>query len=154
MEYTDKELREKIAFLQEEINIHIEKFSKKRKDNKYKARNFHVVITIASAISTVILGFDFAGFDAITFISNQTKNIALMISSFITVISTYNTFFDHKSLWVNYTNTRNRLFDLRFDINFYLKGKEKIDPEEIEAFKERYRDILHMLNEKWSKLRG
>ncbi len=154
MKQTNEELREKVVFLQDEIEKQIKSFTTKRNNNKYKARNFHVIVTIASAISTIILGFDFAGFNALSFMNDHTKNIALIISSFITVISTYNTFFDHKSLWVNYTNTRNRLYDLKFEINYYLKGKEDIDPEQIEKYKERYREILHMLNEKWSKLRG
>jgi F0F1-type ATP synthase assembly protein I len=154
MEKTKEELKKKVKFLKVQIAERIQGFTERRNNNKHKARNFQVSITVLGAISTIILGLNFDNLVYLTFFKNQTKNIALIISALITIISAYNTFFDHKGLWVNYTTSRNSLYNLDFEIDYYLEGNEDIEKEKIEEFKERYNEILVEANHKWSELRG
>lgn len=154
MEKTSEELVKKVKFLKVQIAERIQGFTERRNSNKHKARNFHVSITVLGAISTIILGFNFSNLEYLAFFEGQTKNIALILSALITVVSAYNTFFDHKGLWVNYTTTRNSLYNLDFEIDYYLEGNEYIEKEKIENFKERYNEILDQANHKWTKLRG
>ncbi|WP_298760086.1 DUF4231 domain-containing protein [uncultured Psychroserpens sp.] len=154
MEQKKEESKKKAEFLKKQIAERIQGFTKRRNDNKYKARNFHVLITVLGAFSTIVLGFDFINLKSLSFFEDQAKNLALIISALITVVSAYNTFFDHKGLWVNYTSIRNSLYNLDFEIDYYLEGNEDIREGKIEEFKERYNEILDLANHKWTKLRG
>jgi len=69
-------------------------------------------------------------------------------------VSTYNSFFDHKALWKNYTNARNNLFNYKFALEYYLEGNNNMKKEDIEMFKVRYPEILNKVNHKWSNLRS
>jgi len=153
MELSQEELKTKINFLMTQIDERISGFTKRRNDNKHKARNFHILVTLLGALSTIVLGLDLMKYEYLSFFQDNTKNIALVISAAITVVSAYNTFFDHKGLWVNYTNTRNDLYALKFDIDFYLQGNENLEHKEITQFKDRYSELLDRANQKWSKLR-
>jgi hypothetical protein len=158
MEQTEKEeLNKKIEFLQMHIDERISRFTSKRIDNKFKARNFYVSTTVLAAISTIVLGLDVAGGGANTIIEGYdklTKNIALIISAIITIVSAYDSFFDHKSLWVNFTTAKSKMRSLKFDLDYYLEGNDNIAKEDIERFKARYIDILNDVGKKWSNLRN
>lgn len=157
MEQTEKEeLNKKIEFLQMHIDERISRFTSKRIDNKFKARNFYVSTTVLAAISTIVLGLDVAG-GSNTIIEGYdklTKNIALIISAIITIVSAYDSFFDHKSLWVNFTTAKSKMRSLKFDLDYYLEGNDNIAKEDIERFKARYIDILNDVGKKWSNLRN
>ena len=153
MEPSQEELKTKVDFLLAQIDDRIRGFTKRRNNNKYKARNFHILVTLLGAIATVVLGLDLMKYEGMSFFQDNSKNIALIITAGVTVVSAYNTFFDHKGLWVNYTVARNDFYSLRFDIDFYLKGNKKIDPDRILQFKDRYNEVLDRTNQKWTKQR-
>lgn len=153
MELSQEELKIKIDFLIIHIDERITGFTKRRNDNKHKAQNFHVLVTFLGTLGTVVLGLDFVKYDCLSFLQDNTKNIALIISAGVTVVSAYNMFFDHKGLWVNYTTTRNDLYALKFDIDFYLQGNKELEINTVIQFKDRYNDILDRANQKWSKIR-
>lgn len=155
MEQTDKdELNRKVDLLKVKIDERISTFTSKRKDNKYKARNFYVSTTVLAAISTIILGLDFANIEWLTFNDDIAKNIALILSALITIVSAYDSFFDHKSLWVNFTKAKSNLSSLKFELDYYLEGNTNIEKKDIDGFKAKYHEIINEVGKKWSNLRS
>lgn len=146
-----EEINKKIEFLRTHIDERINRFTSKRIDNKFKARNFYVSTTVLAAINTIVLGLDFAN---VQWFDNQTKNIALIISALITIVGAYDSFFDHKGLWINFTAARSKMRRLKFELEFYLEGNNNIEKEDIEMFKEKYNEILNDVGKKWSNLRS
>lgn len=149
-----EELNKKVNLLRTKIDERISRFTSKRMDNKYKARNFYVSTTVLAAISTIILGLDVSNIKWFAFLGIHAKNLALILSALITIVSAYDSFFDHKSLWVNFTNANSNLKNLKFEIDYYLEGNKDIKNEDIDRFKARYNEIMNDVGKKWSNLRS
>ena len=149
-----EELNKKVDLLRTKIDERISRFTSKRIDNKYKARNFYVSTTVLAATSTIILGLDLADIKWLSFFDSHSTNIALVISALITVVSAYDSFFDHKSLWVNFTKANSKLKKLKFELDFYLEGNNNIKVEDIDRFKTKYHEINNEVGKKWSNMRS
>ena len=103
-----------IDFLKSQIEEAIKALYFRRKNNKSKAFYMQISVTILSSISTIILGLKIDKLEEFTRIS------ALVISTFITIISGVDAFFNHKRLWVTYADTLNAMYSLRFDLDYRL----------------------------------
>lgn len=139
--------QKQIDFLTSLIEESINSFCSRRKTNKNKAFYMQIAVTILASISTIILGLKIDRLEEFTRIS------ALVISTSITIISGVDAFFNHKRLWITYTDALNAMYSLRFDLNYRLLGGLILTDDELENFKKRYQAILDASNEKWMKLR-
>jgi hypothetical protein len=141
----------KIEYLEDEINDRILSFESKRSVNRNKAFAFKFVTAICSGAITILLGIHSAD-DAAKIIL---KDMALVLSASLTIFSTWDTFFNHRELWIKYTETSNELKQLRSDIN-YLKvgGVEKIAEGEIDELYRVYKKILNNTNINWTKTKS
>ncbi len=72
-----------ISYLRENLESTLTDFQKKRRDNRYKAFRFKVLATLFSALATILLGLGGLTEPATV----VTKNIALGLSAFVTVLS-------------------------------------------------------------------
>lgn len=133
-------------FLIKDIERSIGSFEKRKNGNKSKAFWMQIAVTAVSAISAVLLGIKWAGQE------DNTRNIALILTSGVTVISAADSFFNHKKLWVNYNDTLTRLYALKFDMDFRLSTRKELSPVELKAYKDDYQAILDQTNEQWQKL--
>src|ERR1700694_739198 len=108
----------KVKYLTETINAQIESFGKLRIINKGKAFWFKMLITSSSAATTILLGLQ--GLDHWTLFHAPTlvKNLALLLSALVTLFSTWDTFFNHKALWVRYTLTLSQLKGIRAELEY------------------------------------
>ncbi|MFK7798558.1 MAG: DUF4231 domain-containing protein [Aureispira sp.] len=143
-------LKAKVEFLQQSMEEKIQSFHAKRISNKNKATWLHISVTLLGSISTIVLGLEISKNNLLI---DYTKNVALVTSALITLISGYTTFFDHKDLWINYTKTRNELKKLQFEFDYYLIGEPDITHEKIDEFKEKYNTILTRANQDWFGLK-
>lgn len=143
-------LKAKIEFLKQSMEEKIQSFHAKRISNKNKATWLHISVTLLGSISTVVLGLEISENNLLI---DYTKNVALVTSALITLISGYTTFFDHKDLWISYTKTRNELKKLQFEFDYYLKGELDISHDKIDEFKEKYNNILTIANQDWFGLK-
>ena len=105
-----------LLFLKKQIDNRIVTFNSSRNYYRRKAFVLFISITVLAAFSTVILGINQE------FRNESLRIITLIITSLITVISAYNTFFDNKGMWIAYNIALNELNRLKFDIQFQEKS--------------------------------
>ncbi len=141
-------LEKKVEFLQTSIDKQIEGFTKRRVVNRQEATKIHIWSTSLSAITTVLLGLTDIGSPSFL------KNIALCASALVTLLNTWETFFNHKSMYVHYNITVGELRHLRADLDYLLcQGLDSVKEEDLDAVYSRYQAILESTNSTWSDLR-
>jgi len=115
----------------------------------YRKCAFRAFISTAAlaALNTILLGLH------IDQLSIELKNTALVVSSIITIINTYNAFFNYKELWIGNNDALNRFYALKFNIQYYENGTPPLDPNQVDIFKNEYQSILDELNQTWQKSR-
>jgi Protein of unknown function (DUF4231) len=105
-----------------------------------KAKEIHYLLRISvlvfSAISTIILGLKFQGdtFKLINGIIISPANIALILTSIITFLSTLAIFWDIENYWVRLKISLNKLKSLRYRYVFEVMGEATINNYELSRF--------------------
>lgn len=139
----------KLDFLEEEIVNRILDFRDKRIRDKKTAFRVKMMSILLSAIITVLLGIKVN-----TFLTGIFSNLALIFGATITVVSAFDAFYNHRSLWVQRTITLSQLYALQRDINLYKAGDpQTYDDTIINGFINRFNDILKTELHSWLKLR-
>jgi len=138
--------KENLQYLKSKINERINRFTKRRDCYRKKSLYIFLIISILSAVTSVVLGLNISGCE------ETLRIIALIISGIVTVVSAYNAFFDNKQMWINYNNTLNEFYKLNFEIEFAEKSNA-INEEMILKFKKDYQTILGKFNSQWTDLR-
>ncbi|HLP65510.1 SLATT domain-containing protein [Flavobacterium sp.] len=140
-------MEEQLQLLKEQIEIRIRNIDSRR--IYYRKRSFFSFIStsVLAAISTLLLGLNFMNW------KEEIRICVLVITSLITVVNTYNSFFNYKELWVANNDALNQFRELNFNIEYFQKGKVEIDDATLTAFKNQYQTILNELNQVWHKSR-
>lgn len=129
----------------------IERFYKKRNKNRYKTFLFKIISIIGSSIVTILLGFGSIG--EIAPLNIIIKDIAFILSVIITALASIDAFYDHRSLWIRYTQTLNSLYQLSDKIQFNKAGNSSLKEADINKFFNEYENILFESNKYWTELR-
>lgn len=141
--------REQLELLKEKIAERIKGINSRRLH--YRSQAFYAFISTAAlaSVTTILLGLNLD--DPW---KERIRIAALVITTIITLINTYNAFFNHKELWVANNSALNRFYELQFDIEFFEKGSMPLELIAVDEFKKRYQAILNELNQTWYKSRG
>lgn len=144
-----KEIDSKKEWLINNIARHIRNFKREKEKNKKKAFYSNILVASIGLITTVLLGM------SLMFVNPYLKISSIILAITITIISIVSVFFDFTNLWIRYTMTLNKLYEIRDDFNYYLSGKpeENILIEDIEKFKKRLNRILNETNNSWANLK-
>lgn len=135
--------------LKSAIDSHIEGFSSKAKRDKDKAFWFKLATLTLTLIATLSLGIEFG--DGLKIYA---KNIAFICSAFVTFLTGLDLYYNHKGLWVQYVKTRNQLYALRHEIEFYEAHEESLSAEVVKEFNQDLEHILEECNHWWLKERS
>ncbi len=139
---------ERTEFLSKALGSNIDSFNRKRQNNKTKAFLFKMSITALGGATTVLLGLEDVS-DPTLF-----KNAALVCSALITLLSTFDAFFNHRALWVRYTQTYTELLAIQSDLNYALAGGPgTLQTDEIDALYRRFSLAMRRTNEWWQDTR-
>jgi len=145
----------KYDLLKSEIELMANKTSVWSRQNKKKSFRIYLGIAILSAIVTLFVAIG----DSIPFwVEFEEKKqffvklLILIFSGLSTVLAAWDGFFNHKQLWINYGETRNRLRALELKLNLMTES-EKENKELMEFIMTEYQDIMNSANLKWIKLR-
>lgn len=143
---------ERLECLKMDIEKLVTRYQSEAHQYKNQAFRLRIVSVVLASIITILLGLKL-GNDSMTTVFS---NVALILSSAITVLSAYEAFFDPRALWVRETVTFARLKDLERDLRYWSAGQdpETIDIKEVEAFKQRLDGILEETLKYWMKIKG
>jgi hypothetical protein len=142
-------LDDRINWLRKEISHHIAGFDRGRKENKRKALRFRLSIVALGGLTTVFLGLKDTGFDSVL------RNAALIASALVTLLSTWDAFYNHRGLWVRYTATLVDLYAIDTELRYLCEqGVGMIRITELDALFVRMQKVLKDTNEWWQQERG
>jgi hypothetical protein len=132
------------------IERNIKSFSTKREHNRNRAFVLRMIIVVVGAATTVVLGFKpYAGFsnaDAVL------SSVALVLSGIVPIFAAWEAFFDHRWLWLRYTETLGSLYALRDELD-YARAGNQLDAEKLDDFFDRTERTLEKQNKEWTTKR-
>ena len=136
--------KEAIDFIESEIQKRIKSFDERRKFYRKGTFQSTMLTALLSATTTFLIGF--GQIYNLTIVSI----IALATSSFMTVVSAWESFYNYRPRWIQNNDTLMKLYELNSDIKYQksLKGSH-LNTEEIDKFYQRYEVILRAANENW-----
>ena len=124
-------------------------YNAKRRENKRKALLFKLTITGFSGATTVLLGLQGIGQEYLL------RNTALLLSAWVTLLSTWDSFFNHRGLWASYTTTCAALRAVESDLEYLLLRDDGMYTEEqTDKLYERYQAIIQETNQWWQRERS
>ena len=140
---------EKAKYLSEMLKTKGREYNTKRGENKRKALLFKLTITGFSGATTVLLGLQGIGQEYLL------RNSALLLSAWVTLLSTWDSFFNHRGLWTRYTTTCAALRAVESDLEYLLlKDDGMYTEEQIDELYERYQAIIQETNQWWQRERS
>jgi hypothetical protein len=132
------EANKKMDYLIKQIDESLKDYERRKRRNRRPALMFKILIAGLSSVVTILLGVRVG--DGWVKYLDQT---ALIISALMSVVTTWNAFYDYTALWVQFTKTVAQLGLLKKDIEYLRMGNEEITVSEVNYLKERFDDILH-----------
>lgn len=140
---------EKIELLKKKIEESITRVRDNRRDNRRKASYIKVVVTLFSAIATILLGLQVPNLDSLF------KSVAFILTALVTTLSALEPFFNFRALWVEHEMALWKFYRLRDKLEFYLAG---ITPEEssidkLNGFYNEFQSIWNELSTSWLNYR-
>ncbi|ATV42582.1 DUF4231 domain-containing protein [Pectobacterium brasiliense] len=134
-----------MQFLLEEIDKSIEIIKNKTKSNKTKLKFFFLISLLFSTATTLILAFDFVGYEKIQ------KNIALIFSAALTLVSGWTARFDYQKLWFRQKATLLSMYQLKNKVN-YLKIRSDINQLDVDELFNEYKAIWEKDSQEWNNI--
>lgn len=146
------DITEKFKLIQGEIDKQINVFSAKRIRTKQKAFRLKVYSVLSASGITILLGINLQSELLLTIF----KNVSLILGAVITVINAVESFYDYRSLWIQYTITLVRLYDLKREIQFYTAGEDasSLDMQEFSKYLAKLETILKDDLKSWLKIKA
>jgi hypothetical protein len=143
------DINQRAEVLRKEIEESIKFYKQKHTKSKKKAYAFKIMSVTFSAVVTVLLGLN------IDSLNGLLKNIALVMGALATIISSVETFYDARSLWVKNTVTLLKLKELKRNVEFCLAGLEadSIDPCKLKKYMEELQHIIRSDLNEWLRIR-
>jgi hypothetical protein len=134
-------------YLEKTIKKHISLFDGKRQRNKYLSLGIKLTSAFLSAAIIILLGLNVSAE-----IKTNYANIALVLSAIITILNTWDAFFNHKTLWVRFTVATQSLRSIDEELQFF-KSKGNLNDSQIEQLHKKFKDVLTTLDRDWETLR-
>ena len=135
--------------LANELEYQINRVNKQRKRDKRKATWLKMATIILTAAVPVLIGLE-----GVANISSLLTNVAFVIGVVVTGIIAYDSFFDHRSLWVMRANTLAKMRTLKIDFDFDVaRAPEHLSESSLNTLMSRLEVILKDDLESWLSLR-
>jgi hypothetical protein len=129
----------KLMYLKKLINKDLSWYNNKFRKYSFTASVFKISVVLLSAIVTVLLGLDYVASEAIH--QQIIKDIALLMSAMIAVITGLERFFDAKDLMVQYMKTFDKLEQMKTTIE-YIEVGGHYNLVEVERLKLKYDKVV------------
>ena len=122
-------------FLLQLLNTKITQLEPKTDSIKVMHYVLRVSVMILSGISTVILGLKLTGE---SWLSQNSSNIALVITAIVTFLSGLAVFWDTENYWKRNKIMLNKLIELRYEYVFFLEGGDAAAGDEIKKYLDKF----------------
>ena len=140
----------KLDVLNSQLTEALSSFEVKRLRNKKTAFRVYLGATVISAIVTVVLGLQGAWLNKV-----YVQDTALILSSIVTTLMGFETFFNHRALWVRYTQTVSQLLSVRSKIQYLTANGSLETPDAaLDSLFDELQSTLAQTNTWWQNQRS
>lgn len=138
-----------IEFLTDKVEGYRKMYQSQRNKNKWLSFSIKMASAISAALISVLLGLSKAVID-----SDVAKNISLGLGAFITVVNVWDTFFNHRALYIRATASMVNCILLQDEIA-YMKKKhgDSIAENELNKIHVALKKIIMDNNSHWIELK-
>jgi len=141
----------KLDVLNSQLTEALSSFETKRVRNKAIAFRVYLGATVISAIVTVVLGLQGVQPSKTLYL----QNAALILSSTVTTLMGFETFFNHRALWVRYTQTVSQLLSIRAKIQYITANGSMETPDTtLDSLFDELQTTLSQTNTWWQNQRS
>jgi uncharacterized protein YacL len=141
--------KNQIKYLSSKIKEYIKLFEKKRRLNKFLSFWIKIAGAIFAGLISVLLGLSLKNRPEKLF-----SNIALILSTSISILNTWDAFFNHKALWIRFTVTTVKLYELDEELEYLIsKQGGVLRSEELDKIHDKMKSIIEETNTNWFELR-
>ena len=140
----------RVEWLEKGLREQIKGYVKLITDNRRRAFALKLAVAILGAFTTVAIGLQSS---AITGAAAKplVSAVALVFSASITVLSTWDSFFDHRWQWVKYAATLDELYCISADLGFKRASGEPIPSAFLDDLHARFQATLRDTNRAWAE---
>jgi hypothetical protein len=139
---------DQIGFLRTRLAAGIVSFRRRRVVNRRAAFALRIAVTSFGSLTTILRGL--RGNALFSDQDNIFSAMALIMSAAVTIASTWETFFDHRWLWIQYTDTLTNLYRISDELEYVTAGNKPVPPERLEALFQQLQDTFQQANVAWS----
>lgn len=144
------EAHQKLAYLTAQIQKSFDFYLARKDNNKLKAFRIKMVEVIFSAVISILAGVSLLDSEY-----SHIVNIAILVlGGSITAFAAWDNFYNHKELWVKYTDYAIRLNAMKVEAEYLrLRGKS-LEVEQVDELFTRYKMILEEVAQSWVYMRS
>ena len=135
--------------LEEQINAALTNYEAQRKVNRRRSANVAVINASMAAVTTVLIGLANAWQPATRILSS----LAIVTSALVMVISGWDRIYNHKRLWMIYTDAWVKIRELKSDLA-HLDRTAPNDDEAVALLYSRFKSVMKGLNEQWMAMKS
>jgi hypothetical protein len=140
--------KNKLEYISSAIAKYISLYDKKRQRNKFLSLGIKLLGAGLAAAITILLGLN---------ISPEKKalasNIALIFGATITVLNTWDAFFNHRGLWIRFTVATQSLYCIKEELNYLRSDGDELTDEQLDSVHKEFKEVLFTVNRDWENLR-
>ncbi|WP_156377550.1 SLATT domain-containing protein [Sphingopyxis sp. Root1497] len=142
-------VEKKVDFLRKSLDRDADSFRRKIGRNKTSAFRTKIYVASAAAMLSIIIGSKSNQIVVENGLQSSMDMIALVISASVAVVSAYEAFFDHRWLWMKYTNTLSQLYAVSDDLDFIVANESIPSEEALEKIHLRRQEVLRETGAAW-----
>ncbi|MEP7120700.1 MAG: SLATT domain-containing protein [Byssovorax sp.] len=138
------------VILEKELEARLAEFTQKRGRDKLKAFSLRIASVVFGALITVLVGLRVN-----LALNEMVTNVVLVLGALTVIANAWDSFYDHRGLWVKRTITVAHLKKVKRDLDFEvaLRGSSDLAPGQLRALKGRLDQILEDDLNNWTQLR-
>ena len=137
------------VLLEEQIEATLVNYEAQRKENRRRSANVAVVNASMAAVTTVLIGLSNSWQSA----SRILSSLAIATSALVMVVSGWDRIYNHKRLWMIYTDAWVQMKELKFDLAHLTKTAPG-DEDAINHIYTRFKTVMKGLNEQWMSMKS
>jgi uncharacterized membrane protein len=140
-----------VEFLRKRLQQEIDSFRKRRTSNRAKAFLVKIITVALGALATVALGVK-------SYLPPKYEPwlsaLALCVTAVIPIVATWEAFFDHRWLWIQYTATLGMLYSLSDELEYAMATGSQLSQQKLDDLYARLQTALVSTNTSWAEKRS
>jgi hypothetical protein len=140
-----------VEFLRKRLQQEIDSFRQRRASNRAKAFLVKIVTVALGALATVAIGIK-------SYLPSKYEPwlsaFALCVTAVIPIVATWEAFFDHRWLWIQYTATLGMLYSLSDELEYAIATELPLGQTKLDDLYARFQTALASTNSSWAEKRS